>query len=161
MTHRVFSRNAGSSRARPTKAIRKQVWSDPWGPLAWGLNEPGMQAHTTAGKVRTAFGKWTWRAAAKGAAVASWVLEKLGFHKQICNRVLEPFTFIDVVLTATDYQNFFELRIDKDADPSIFDLANRMAEDYHTGFPKFLGHGEWHMPYINKSDINQVKARYG
>ena len=44
MTHRVFSRNAGSSRARPSQAIIDQVRNDPWGPLEWGVNKPGMQA---------------------------------------------------------------------------------------------------------------------
>ena len=60
---------------------------------------------------------WSWRNAAKKAANSATTLLNLGLHKQIVNRVLEPFTYIDVVVTATDYANWFALRLDKDAQP--------------------------------------------
>lgn len=154
MTHRVFSRNAGSSRARPYKAIIDQVKTDPWGPLHWGANEPGMQANSEVKEIHWA--KNTWRVAAKIAAEQAEELAATGLHKQIVNRVLEPFTYIDVVVTATDYANWFALRLDKDAQPEIQQLAQAMKDAMDASKPVFLKSGEWHLPYITDSDIASV-----
>ena len=156
MTHRVFSRNAGSSRARPSKAIIEQVAHDPWGPIVWGLNEPGMQANNLADIDVEMQSLWSWRNIAKRAANSATVLLNLGLHKQIVNRVLEPFTYIDVVVTATDYANWFALRLDKDAQPEIQQLAQAMKDAMDASEPVLLNPGEWHLPYITVSDFNSV-----
>ena len=44
MTHRVFSRNASSSRAIPVKKMIEQVRNNPAMPIHWGANQSGMQA---------------------------------------------------------------------------------------------------------------------
>lgn len=155
MTHRVFSRNAGSSRARPYKAIIDQVKTDPWGPLHWGANEPGMQANNEVKEVHWA--KNTWRLAAKIAAEQAEELAATGLHKQIVNRVLEPFTYIDVVVTATDYANWFALRLDKDAQPEIQQLAQAMKDAMAASAPAMLKLGEWHLPYITVSDHTNIQ----
>ncbi len=156
MTHRVFSRNAGSSRARPSKAIIEQVAHDPWGPIVWGLNEPGMQANNVADIDVEMQSLWSWRNIAKRAANSATVLLNLGLHKQIVNRVLEPFTYIDVVVTATDYANWFALRLDKDAQPEIQQLAQAMKDAMDLSEPVLLNPGEWHLPYITYSDFHSV-----
>ena len=155
MTHRVFSRNAGSSRARPYKAIIDQVKTDPWGPLHWGANEPGMQANNEVKEVHWA--KNTWRLAAKIAAEQAEELAATGLHKQIVNRVLEPFTYIDVVVTATDYANWFALRLDEDAQPEIQQLAQAMESAMAASAPAMLKPGEWHLPYITVSDHTNIQ----
>lgn len=156
MTHRVFSRNAGSSRARPSQAIIEQVAYDPWGPIEWGLNKPGMQSDATADMDTTIEAGWNWRNAARKAANSATKLMELGLHKQIVNRVLEPFTYIDVVVTATDYANWFALRLDKDAQPEIQQLAQAMESAMAASAPAMLKPGEWHLPYITVSDFNSV-----
>ena len=156
MTHRIFSRNAGSSRARPSKAIIEQVAYDPWGPIVWGLNEPGMQANNVADIDVEMQSLWSWRNAATRAANSATTLMNLGLHKQIVNRVLEPFTYIDVVVTATDYANWFALRLDKDAQPEIQQLAQAMESAMAASAPAMLKPGEWHLPYITVSDFNSV-----
>ena len=157
MTHRVFSRNAGSSRARPSKAIIEQVAHDPWGPIVWGLNEPGMQANNVADISVGMQSLWSWRNIAKRAANSATVLLNLGLHKQIVNRVLEPFTYIDVVVTATDYANWFALRLDKDAQPEIQQLAQAMESAMAASAPVLLKPGEWHLPYITMSDYAEAQ----
>ena len=156
MTHRTFSRSAGSSRARPSKAIIEQVAHDPWGPIVWGLNEPGMQANNLADIDVEMQSLWSWRNIAKRAANSATVLLNLGLHKQIVNRVLEPFTYIDVVVTATDYANWFALRLDKDAQPEIQQLAQAMKDAMDASEPVLLSPGEWHLPYITDRDFNSV-----
>lgn len=152
MTHRVFSRNAGSSRARPSKAIIEQVRNDPWGPIHWGANQPGMQAGAELGGFELEEAQNAWLFAANEAGSHAADLLDLGVHKQVVNRLLEPFTYIDVVVTATEYNNWFALRDHPDAQPEIQDLARRMKQAMDESIPKLLKPGEWHLPYINPVD---------
>ena len=157
MTHRVFSRNAGSSRARPSQAIITQVRTDPWGPLHWGANESGMQASTELTFEQIAKAKDEWYKAASSAALNATNLLNMGLHKQIVNRVLEPFTYIDVVVTATDYANWFALRLDEDAQPEIQQLAQAMKDAMDASKPVLLNPGEWHLPYITTNDYAEAQ----
>lgn len=157
MTHRVFSRNAGSSRARPSQAIIKQVYNDPWGPLHWGANEPGMQANKQLDDNSLEQAKLVWAETAIDAAISAQYLLNLGLHKQIVNRVLEPFTYIDVVVTATDYANWFALRLDEDAQPEIQQLAQVMKDAMDASKPVLLNPGEWHLPYILVTDYAEIQ----
>lgn len=152
MTHRAFSRNAGSSRARPSKAIIEQVRNEPWGPIHWGVNQPGMQAHQELTGNAFAMAKMAWMDAAEGAANMAQQLYEAGAHKQIVNRLLEPFTYIDVLVTATDYNNWFALRDHPDAQPEIRELAQLMRAQYNQSIPNKLHMGEWHLPYITDDD---------
>lgn len=152
MTHRVFSRNAGSSRARPSAKIIEQVEQEPWGPVHWGLNQPGMQADTELSQVDILIAKDHWLDAALEAAYQAKRMVKLGVHKQIVNRLLEPFTYIDVLVTATDYANWFALRNHPDAQPEIAQLAQLMLKAQQDSTPKRLESGEWHLPYITSQD---------
>ncbi|UKL14788.1 putative thymidylate synthase [Stenotrophomonas phage C121] len=152
MTHRVFSRNAGSSRARPSSAIIQQVINDPWGPLHWGKNEPGMQANAELEGENLLNARMAWSNAALAAATEATALVGAGAHKQIVNRLLEPFTYIDVVLSGTDFANWYALRDHKDAQPEIRELASLMREVQAHSEPKLLQPGDWHLPYITKDD---------
>lgn len=156
MTHRVFSRNAGSSRARPSAAIIEQVMTDPWGPLHWGQNQPGMQAETELGESAIEHAKWMWKNAAQAAGAYAQGMVKLGVHKQVVNRLLEPFTYIDVLVTSTQFANWFALRNHKDAQPEIKDLAEQMLACYEKSQPITLDLNEWHLPYISAEDRDEV-----
>lgn len=157
MTHRVFSRNAGSSRARPSQAIIDQVRNDPWGPLHWGKNEPGMQANAELEGPALELAKSTWGIAAMDAAISAGRLVERGAHKQIVNRLLEPFTYIDVVLSGTDFANWYALRDHKDAQPEIRELASQMKEVQAHSKPTPLELGEWHLPYV--TDLDRANAQ--
>ena len=152
MTHRVFSRNAGSSRARPSAKIIEQVGTEPWGPIHWGANQAGMQAHTELDATTIANAKERWLLAAQAAALHATKLTQLGAHKQIVNRLLEPFTYIDVLVTATDFANWFALRDHPDAQPEIQELARLMKYEYEQSIPNKIYLGEWHLPYISEDD---------
>ena len=149
MTHRKFSRCAGSSRARPSQAIIDQVRSTPWGPPSWGANQPGMQADAELSPEKTLIAKATWVHAANNAAAQALLLLREGAHKQIVNRLLEPFTFIDVIVSSTEYNNWWALREDEAADPSIQLLAKSMHEAFDASTPKLLGVGDWHLPFVD------------
>lgn len=152
MTHRVFSRNASSSRAIPVATMLKQVWNDPAGPLHWGQNRPGMQAHSELIGWRRRAAQLLWSGAAKAACAFAWGLMKIGTHKQVANRILEPFQYISVIVTATEWDNFFELRDHKDAQPEIQYLARLMRCAMDRSIPRLLTEGDWHLPYIRPED---------
>lgn len=160
MTHRLFSRNAGSSRARPVKGIIDQVLQNPWGPSYWGMNQKGMKANIQLHAEDIEEAKKEWRLGAMRAAKTASALNDLKLHKQIANRVLEPFTHIDVIVTSTSYNNWYALRNHKDAQPEIKDLAALMLEVDKASEPKQLDEGDWHLPYITPEDMLNVEEMY-
>lgn len=150
MTHRVFSRNARSSRAVPTNVLLKEIETQPAMPVVWGKNEPGMQASVNF-EGKDAIGcEAMWRRTAQHAADYARGMLDLGLHKQIVNRVIEPFTFIDVVVSSTEWENWYGLRCHKDAQPEIQALANAMFVEHRDSAPDLLKPGQWHLPYYNK-----------
>lgn len=152
MTHRVFSRNASSSRAIPVAKMLQQVYEDPAMPVEWGKNQAGMQARELLSAEDTESAKSSWLLAAKLAAGAAEALMETGVHKQIANRLLEPFQWIHVVVTATEWDNFFELRDHPDAQPEIRELARAMKAAMAASTPRVLGFGEWHLPYLDDAE---------
>lgn len=149
LTHRLFSRNAASSRAIPVKTIIDQVRNDPAMPIHWGLNQSGMQAKEQLSDVAAAGAEYIWGHAAKAACDYAEGLTKIGLHKQATNRILEPFQTMKTVMTATCMDNFFWLRNHEDAQPEIKELARLMWEALQASTPFELKPGDWHVPYFN------------
>lgn len=150
MTHRVFSRNASSSRAIPVARMIEQVRYDPAMPVHWGKNQAGMQAHEEIQHVKHA--EDFWRMTAEKACQRAEYMVEIGLHKQVVNRILEPFQWMHTIVTATEFDNFFELRCHKDAQPEIQELAIQMKEAMYKSGPRILKYGEWHLPYITRED---------
>lgn len=154
MTHRVFSRCAQSSRATPIDTVINNIKSGAWGPAHWGMNQAGMTAKEETNPMMTSSCQFLWEQTATAIASSVEMISKqTGLHKQILNRMLEPYTSINVVLTATDFKNFFKLRLDEHAQPEMQDLARAMKNAMDNSTPKSLQYGEWHLPYITEEDI--------
>lgn len=153
MTHRVMSRNASSSRAIPVKTMLRNIRSNPAKPLYWGENIAGMQAGKELTGCKLKLAKITWNVAAHVACGLSSVLHKLGLHKQHANRITEPFQYITTLVTATDWDNFFELRDHPDAQPEIKALASAMKLAIQNSTPTLLKQGHWHMPYVEPDEF--------
>lgn len=145
MTHRVFSRNASSSRAVPIDRMIQDVLDDPAMPVEWGSNKAGMQAGAEIEKPWRAMDEWL--EARDAATMVAYHLVKLGLHKQIVNRILEPFAHISVVITATDWDNFFALRCHSAADPTMRVLAETIRDIMSVSKAQPLDAGQWHLPY--------------
>lgn len=147
-THRVFSRNAASSRAIPTLKILKRVLTDPAIPVEWGANNPGMQSKSLLTGWRNLAARTIWRASSWVAVLFAYLMYKVGVHKQIVNRIVEPWVWVTVLMTTTDLKNFFDLRAHPDAQPEIQVLARAMIEEYLSSYPYSLEEGDWHSPYV-------------
>lgn len=153
MDDRDLSRNASSSRAIPVAKMIEQVRSNPAKPIHWGKNQPGMQAAVELEGEELEMAKSAWFRAAWLASNIAEEMAALGVHKQVVNRILEPFQWISVIVTATEWDNFFELRIHKDAQPEIKHLAELMKQAMDASTPKLLKEDEWHLPYVTDEDI--------
>jgi thymidylate synthase ThyX len=152
MTHRVFSRNASSSRAIPVAKVIEQVRTNPAMPIHWGKNQPGMQAkeEMTGQQLETMMRAW--QQAAREAAATAEFMDKHGLHKQVANRILEPFQYMHVIVTATEWENFFELRDHPDAQPEIHALAKVMKTAFADSRPVSLLDDQWHLPYVTRQE---------
>lgn len=174
MTHRVFSRNARSSRAVPVKTMLDEVRNIPFVPWHWGKNQKGMQAGEECSELVELHG-WTdydgegsyiegswvsreeaWKRAAFMAVYHAEAFAEAGYHKQIANRLLEPFSWIDTLITATDWANFLHLRDHKDAEPHLQDLARLVKQAIDNTEIQERKPGEWHLPYITQADLYAI-----
>lgn len=163
MTHRLFSRNAASSRAIPVKTLIEMVRNEPAMPYRFGANQPGMQDKGVEhdGIVGAGYtGREWWSLAALSAARFAEELAEAGYHKQIANRLLEPFQRMKTVLTTTELENFWWLRVDADADPTIEALAKDMYIAYTESEAELLQPGEWHTPYVNHVRYDDGEVLY-
>jgi hypothetical protein len=170
-THRTLSRNTASSRAVPAKKIRSMVLKTPFIPTSFGANKKGMQAGEELTGWKRKAGELVWRGARYPAVAAHIALEKLGIHKQITNRVVEPWLYIQQLISATELDNFFLLRDHPDAEPHFQELARQMhlkATNARNmllkglrsalflksvglssgGVIQYLSKGEWHLPFV-------------
>jgi thymidylate synthase ThyX len=156
-THRVFSRNSASSRAIPVQKQIQRVMDDPFIPLSWGKNQKGMQADVDLEGEDEENAIDAWLNARDDAVERATELLKIGVHKQITNRLLEPFMWHTAIVTATELSNFFALRANPMAQPEIRTIAEMMQKLYNEQEPKPVHWNEWHLPYIFEEDREAFK----
>lgn len=154
MTHRMFSKNASSSRAIPVKTFIKNLREDPATFVEWGKNQSGMQAKELLDDESKMRCNALWL---KGRDYAIEIAEAMmaeGAHKQIVNRVLEPWCHMNTILSGTEYDNLWDLRVHPDAQPEFQHLASMMRDLYlhfHKD-PTVLKRAEWHLPYVHEAE---------
>lgn len=150
LTHRAFSRNASSNRARGTRAIIREILQDPVVPIWWGAEQKGMVATQELSGWRRWLAKKLWLLGRYPAVRLALLLNWLGLHKQLANRVLEPWQWITVLYTATNWENFFRQRCHPDAQPEFRYVAELMRQAYETSTPT---RRVWHLPYVTDGEI--------
>jgi hypothetical protein len=166
-THRKLSRNTSSSRAISIQKLRASVKGDPFVPVYIGTNQKGKQAGAELAGWRRFTAEWVIRVMRYPALLGNYTLDKLGAHKQVANRYLEPWMWCKVVCSATDVNNLLLLRTDAAAEPHFRELAQQMQAQvtwcrgqrraaYPSAFNgsvrvvryQVLQPGEWHLPYV-------------
>lgn len=149
MTHRGLSKNTSSSRAIPVEKMLAEIVRNPAMPEFWGLNQSGMQAKGEVRGVARWLAKKLWRTARWPAVAASWLMHKVGIHKQLANRLVEPWQHVTVLISGTDrcWHHFFGLRAHPDAQPTFQVLAYRILDRYLGHTPNIVKPGGYHMPF--------------
>lgn len=157
-THKRFSRNSASSRAIPVEKMLKRVMDDPFIPPHWGKNQKGMQASEELTPELQEIAKREWLLSRDNAVRSAKNMLDLGVHKQISNRLLEPWSWQTVIVTATEYENFFALRNHADAAPEIQVIAEMMETLYRSEKPTLLNAKDWHLPLTD--DFNELQQQF-
>jgi len=156
LTHRAMARNASSSRAIPTATMLRMLEADPALPLHIGLDQRGMQAtkEVEDSGQRMAVLSLSKQALRKAIRATKEMTELFGVAKQVANRITEPWQHINVIVSATDWENFFALRCHPDAEPHFRALAWLIADAYYGSTPKPVAAGGWHLPYLMPEDMD-------
>lgn len=152
-SHRALSRNSASSRAIPAKRIRTNVLHSPFVPVYFGENKSGMQS----GDALKGFKLWCankiWLWARYVPVLFHWFGEKVGIHKEVVNRLIEPWLVVNIVLTGTEWSNFITLRSNKAAQPEMQVIASKIDELLKNTAPQILQLGQWHLPFIQNNEV--------
>lgn len=148
-THGVLSRSAASSRAIPLSRRIAMVESEGFVPETFTKNKKGMSADEDLSPEADAHAKDIWLTARDMMVGQARELEALGAHKQQANRLLEPFAYVHAVITGTEWDNFYKLRVSPHAQPEFRELAGlmQMAQDWAK--PKA---SMYHLPYTDNCD---------
>jgi thymidylate synthase ThyX len=186
-THRVFSRNSASSRAIPVAKQLRRLLDDPYVPIEFGSNQPGMQAGPALSGAARDAAEAEWLAARDDAVrhvlglitspenVARYddlracleatqdslkepPAEWLNVHKQVANRLLEPFMWHTVIVSSTTWDNFFNLRCHPDAQPEIRLIASKMRDALKRSVPTRLEPEEWHLPLVGETEREEASS---
>lgn len=88
-------------------------------------------------------------------------LYELGVHKSIINRYLEPWSYITILMTATEWKNFFRLRVHPKAEKHFCKVATQIRDAIDASTPRSLQAGDWHLPYIDSVDHNADTGPFG
>lgn len=152
LRHRPLSHSVSSSRAIQVAKQLARVLQDPAEPVEYGSNRPGMQAGAPLTGWRRSLTRFAWHSAMYGAVGAAWAASKAGAHKQVANRIIEPWTHTVEIISGTDWDDFFRLRIHDDADPTIRAFALEVRKAFDTSTPEWLEPGEWHLPLVTRNE---------
>lgn len=158
-THRAFSRNSASSRAIPVRKQIKRVMEDPAIPLQWPVERPGMVGEPDPMiPERTVDCVKNWLQARDHAVEAVMLLINGSHpvHKSVVNRILEPWMWHTVIITATEWENFFGLRCHPAAMPEMRSVAEEIRRAYVLSTPTELPYGRWHTPYVDETDFQDM-----
>ena len=151
-THKCLVKSFASSRAIPSRILRSEVWNDPFIPVYWGKSQKGMSAEVELDGWRKSVAKFLWLSASKSAVMFHWMMEKVGLHKQTCNRVIEPWLSVTGVISGTEWDNFFKLRCSPMAQPEMRKLAEKMRDAMNASVPRELSVNEPHLPFIDEEE---------
>lgn len=161
LTHKMLSRNSASSRAIPTDKLVQSVIDDPFVPKYIGANQRGMQAGDELDENQKKMARALWLTGRDSAVETARQLLALGIHKQVVNRIIEPWMWITVIVSATENENLWGLRCHKDAEPHFQELAYMDRDAVMASTPRQLKDGQWHTPLapIDDDDVHAI-SRY-
>jgi thymidylate synthase ThyX len=173
-----WSFSVSSARAIPFKTLLEEVRSSELRakPVKWGTEQKGMspgdelssEKPTTQIKGKDVpygfspreLAELTWRDSANSAADFAEAMAELGVHKSIVNRIIEPYIHVNCIMTGTTlgWLNFFGLRLDKAADPTLRALAEAIWREWNESRPQVLKPGDWHLPFITEQDWDKCSG---
>ena len=154
LRHRVYSRSVASSRAIPVLKQIEKIKNDPFIPERWQANQKGMVAGDELSAGDSAKARKIWLEALAYAEKKTLQLVELNVHKEIANRLMEVFSYTVELVTGTEWDNFYDLRVASPAQPQIEKIAHMARDAQQASTPTQLARGEWHMPMLRQEDLH-------
>lgn len=151
MTHRDRARNAASSRA---VSVKKGLENNKFRPKDIPSEQRGMQGGDQLSLDHKRAAGAIIEQMAQFATASCTALAQLGVHKSVVNRYLEPFSYIEVVCTATRWDHFLGLRDHKDAEPHFQELARMIREALNNSVPV---PSDYHLPYVDPGEVDSIE----
>lgn len=177
-THRVFSRNSSSSRAIPTWRLLEEVRDNPFIPEVFGAYQSGMVSGEPLSDEKSRIARSHWLSARndavrhamslvygsdvffdsfmEGASLSEY--DTVGAHKEIVNRLLEPFMWQTAIVSSTQWDNFFTLRCASNAQPQIRIIAEMMRTALNESTPIDKEQGHWHIPFVTREECEDMET---
>lgn len=151
-THRMLSRNAASSRAIPTQSLIQRVIDNPFIP-EFRENKKGMQAGGVLDDNDAETAVEMWLEQRDRAVEMARTMHHLNIHKQYVNRLLEPWMWCTIIVSATTWENVWKLRCHPDAEPSFQRIAGMARDAMAASMPVRLLYGDCHLPLIDPDEL--------
>lgn len=154
--HNCYSRNASSSRAIPAAKMRLSVTTAMFEPVYWGANQSGMAAYNQLTGWRKSAARFVWRLAGHTNLIFHKLEQMIGLHKQICNRLIENWMSVSIVVTSSEWENFLRLRYSKSAQPEAIALAKAIHDAIVSSEPQMLDTEHVHLPFIDQQELETL-----
>ena len=144
LRHRMFSFSSSSMRAVPFNNVIKDIKENMFIPLAFQAHHSGMQGNVyLEGNIAEDARKMWIETGLTACKQAEELYHLGGVTKQLCSRIIEPFGYAKILVTATEFDGFFELRCPKfinehesgeDISFSRKDFINKLKQRYPTNW---------------------------
>jgi hypothetical protein len=162
MTHRMFSRNFQSFRAVPTRVLMAKLREDHFVPDEFNAVVKGMGRGEAVKEQARA--KAIWEQQFNDAMFRADSFLEMEIAKEQTNFLLQDFSWITGIITATEWDNFFALRlaVDEGGDPrarkEVHKIARLMNRAIYASKPQDLPYGEWHLPLVTANERLTLSA---
>lgn len=151
----VLSVNAGSSRAVPMTTMMRRVHDDPFVPV-WRKDGKMMKRGELMNVMEVSDNYDDWMTAMHDVLAVAERMRRRGTAREIVNRLLEPFAFVDALISATEWKNWFALRDHPRAQLEVEDMAHKMRLALDASTPEHLEPGKWHLPYLTNEEAHWI-----
>jgi hypothetical protein len=169
MTHRMFSRNFQSFRAYPPEKVVANIAVDPFVPESFDYRVTGMGQGKAVGSLEAMKANAIWTNHVENSLQTAESMMKLGLAKAQINFVLQDLTWIRGIITATEWDNFWDLRLATHpetgkpmARPEVYKIASMMKRTYDDSQPQKLDYDEWHTPLADgiPEDVDDLERAW-
>lgn len=149
-THRALVKNSASSRAMPVTFVITSIVENYVTPMDFGMpaNSRGMVAKSSLTGWRKHASRLLWNTGMYVNIAIAYLQSKVGLHKAWANRPLEAYMYTKVLITATDWENFFKLRVHKDAQDAMEITALAIKTALHNHIPTIVEDNQYYLPYV-------------
>jgi len=158
-THKMISKNSASSRAIPVGERIVAIETDPFIPESFGKNKAGMQHEEILDGDADMAARKHWMQAMGACVVEARAMEGINVHKQLANRLLEPFSWHTAILSGTDWDNFEHLRVHPAAQGEFSKAARMMMDMKRESTPVLVEPGTWHLPHVPEVYYGAVRSK--